>query len=135
MELAEHNRKRSNEWYHKNKQLKDSQSVHHNRAQAQQKRRAAEKERKNAEKAQHLESLKQCDPNNPIHRQPLADKNVRQFDKENLISWRSVRLINPINQFLHKSLQFEETCFEKARNLHQKKKKINIFTPKKYGGP
>ena len=81
-ELADHNRKRANEWYKKTKQKQDAESVHDNRAQAQQKRRAAEKEKKATQSAQHLEALKQCDPNNPIHSQPLADKNIRQFDKE-----------------------------------------------------
>ena len=81
-ELADHNSKRANEWYKKTKQKQDAESVHDNRAQAQQKRRAAEKEKKATQSAQHLEALKQCDPNNPIHSQPLADKNIRQFDKE-----------------------------------------------------
>ena len=58
-ELADHNRKRANEWYKKTKQKQDAESVHDNRAQAQQKRRAAEKERKKAtQSAQHLEALK-----------------------------------------------------------------------------
>ena len=79
--LAEINRTRLQEWRQK-KRKHDSQSVHVNRVLGQQKRRARETDKKVTIQAQLMECLKRHDPNDPIHNQPMAEHNMRAFDKE-----------------------------------------------------